>query len=152
MRPGYLSLRQDRKIECLETDLAAFARPKHKAVRPELNRHLISVARAMPDEQFFHELSNVRETAIRILTEGLSVVIIGPLLLHFHQISDRACAALSSFPPFCCRRFMAPGDCSSQSHNPDVFERLAFCAFPLNGFLCAALVGCKFHWRSFPGR
>src|SRR3546814_5859489 len=63
MRPGHLSLRTDVEIECLETDLAAFARPKHTPGGPGVNQNLIAVARAMPDEQFLHELSNVRETA-----------------------------------------------------------------------------------------
>src|SRR3546814_572996 len=102
----------------------------------------------MPDEQFLHELSNVRETAIRILAETSYVVVVAPLLLHLHDFGDRACAALACFPLFCGRRLMPPGNRRSQSHHPDILERLAFCALPLNGFLCTALVGCKFHWKS----
>jgi hypothetical protein len=106
----------------------------------------------MPDKQFFHEPSNVRETAIRILTESSSVVIIGPLPLHLHHFGDHARPKLASFPLFCGRRFMPPGNRRSQSHHPDILERLAFRAFPLNGFLRTTLVGCKFHYLSFPGR
>jgi hypothetical protein len=100
----------------------------------------------MPDEQFFREPSNVRETAIRILTESSFVVIGGLLPLHFHHFGDRSGAGLASFPLLCSRRFGSPGDCSSQSHNPDIFEGLTLGALPLNGFLDTALDGCKFHW------
>jgi len=106
----------------------------------------------VPDEQFLHEPSNVRETAIRILTESSSVVIIGPLPLHLHQFGYRACPKLASFSLFCCCRLMPPGNRRPQSHIPDIFEWLALGAFPLNGFLYTALVGSKFHRLSFPAQ